>query len=601
MNEEFTNSINNLISQKDFLKAKELLTEAQKENPEDFFIQKNLGFCNVNLNSFEEAKDHFEKAIIINNKDATSWYYLGILKENMQNTDEAENAYLKVVELRPTFSDAYKNLSIIYMKKKDFNKALLYAQKANEYNPEDYQPYYILSSILINQNRNEEVIEILKKGLKIKPDHSNMNANIGGAYFELKDYDKALYYLNKAIEYDSKNAIAYNILTNYYIEKEDFNNAYMTAKIVYEIEPSDIFLVTLAMCASKAERYDDAIKYYKSLSVIHPEKQSYQINLAQAYMGMEDYTSAENILYRLYQLNPKSESIGMKLVECYRYNGNFQQAAAILKNMISRGSISTEVRYNYAIISAILNDFDTALDELKKVVKLDANNAVARKDLAVIYLLQNQIDFAKEEFEKAYEISPNSYSIIFEYANFLNQIQNFEKANELYEKAIVISDKQDPDILLYAAINLISMNEIDKAYEYLMLSDEKLPHNFETLANLGKVLFFMGKFEDSKNFCEQALEIKKHSETQNVYGACLMALNKYEYALQIFLDLYETNPSNITIMISITKCYYNLNDFDNALTVANKILEILPECNEIQDIVKQIEEKKEKKNESDTE
>ena len=341
-------------------------------------------------------------------------------------------------------------------------------------------------------------------------------------------------------------------------------------------------------------------KYYKSLSVLHPEKQSYQINLAQAYMGMGDYPAAENILYRLYQLNPKSESIGIKLVECYRYNGNFQQASSILKSMISRGSVSTEVRYDYAIISAMLNDFDTASDELKKVIKLDENNAVARKDLAVIYLLQNQLDYAKEEFEKAYEISPDSYSIIFEYANFLNQIQDFEKADELYEKAIAISDMQDPDILLYAAINLISMNKNDKAYEYLMLSNEKLPQNFETLANLGKVLFFMGKFEDSKNFCKQALEIKKHSETQNIYGACLMALNKYESALQVFLDLYESNPNNITIMISITKCYYNLGDYNNALTVANKILEILPECNDVREIVNQIEEKKEEKNESDT-
>ena len=428
-----------------------------------------------------------------------------------------------------------------------------------------------------------------------------MNANIGGAYLELKNYEKAYYYLNKAIEYDPNNAIAYNILTNYYIEKEDFENAYNTAKKVYEIEPSDIFLVTLAMCALKALYFKEAAKYYEALSVIHPEKQFYQINMAQAYMGMNDYASAEKILFRLYQLNPKSESIGLKLVECYRFRGNFAQAAIILKTMISRGSVSAEVRYDYAIISAMLNDYDTAMDELKKVIKLDENNAVARKDLAVIYLIRNQIDYAKEEFEKAYKIDPESYSIIFEYANFLNQVQEFEKANELYEKAIKISDKKDAELLLYAAINLISLNKQEKACEYLMLSDKLMPQNFDTLANLGKVLFYMGKFKDSKDFCKRALGIKKHSETQNIYGACLMALNEYEDALQIFLDLYEINPSNITIMLSIAKCYYSLKDFENANLIANKILEILPECEDAQNIINKLNKKEESKSESDKE
>ena len=116
-----------LINNKEFKKAKELLVSMDKEYPDAYEIKKNLGFCCVNLNLNNEAKAYFDKTVELNKEDATSWYYLGILNENLNLLDEAETAYLKVIELRETFSNAYKNLSILYMKKKDLNKLVEFA------------------------------------------------------------------------------------------------------------------------------------------------------------------------------------------------------------------------------------------------------------------------------------------------------------------------------------------------------------------------------------------------------------------------------------------------------------------------------------------
>ena len=48
-------------------------------------------------------------------------------------------------------------------------------------------------------------------------------------------------------------------------------------------------------------------------------------------------------------------------------------------------------------------------------------------------------------------------------------------------------------------------------------------------------------------------------------------------------------------MLSITKCYFELKDYDNALTIADKILAILPESEEAQNIVEKIQKEKDKK------
>ena len=560
-----------LINNKNFEKAKELLVSLDAQYPDKFEISKNLGLCYVNLNLYEKAKECFEKTVRLNESDATSWYYLGVLDENLGLIDDSEKAYLKVIELRETFPNTYKNLSILYMKKKDLNKAFQYALKAKELAPDDYQPYYILSSIFITQNKYQEIIDILIKGLELNPNHSNMQANIGGAYLELKQYDKAYDHLMKAIELNPENPIPYNSMVNYYIAKDDFKTAYQMALKVYELDPSEIFLVTLAMCAMKSEKFEDAVKYHKTLSVLHPEKQHFQTNLANAYIGMKDYQSAQDILFRLYQVNPKSETLGLKLVECYKATGHLPLAVSVLKKMISMGNVSPDIRYEYAILSASIDDYDTALDELKKVIKLEPSYAIAHKDLAVIYLLRNQLDYAKDEFETAYKCEPESYSIVYEYANYLNQVQDFEKSKEMYEKAIKLAEGKSSDVYLYAAINLISLNETEKAYEYLMKANESLPNNFEVLSNLGKVMFFMGKFEDSKEFCIRALKLNQNAETKNILATDYMSMNNFEEALQIFLELYQINPNNISLMMSITKCYYELKVYENSLTVANKI------------------------------
>lgn len=595
MIDEELNKVENLIAEKKFEEAKAFLLSLNDEALSDFDVQKNLGLCYVNLNNLKEAKQCFQNAVKINPEDATSWYYLGVLFENFDMIDEAEDAYLKVTQLREKFPDTYKNLSIIYMKKKMLDKAVEYAKKANELNPEDYQPYYILSSIMVTQGLPDKIIEILEIGLKLNPEHSNMHANIGGAYCSLHQYDKALKHLMKAIELDPKNTIAYNSLTNLYLAKEDFKNAYDVAKKAYELDSSDVFLVTLAMCSMKAEEYNDAVKYYSLLTVVHPEKQFFYVNLANAYIGKNDYASAQDILFKLYKTNPKSETIGLKLVDCCKASGNVIMAITVLKKMLSVGIINPEIRYEYAILSASVNDYDTALDELKKVVKLDYKNAIAHKDMAVIYLVQNQLDYARDEFEQAYSLDNTSFSIVFEYANYLNQVQDFVKSKDLYEKAIELSNGQIADVYLYAAINLISMNELDLAYKYLKQADKLLPDNYQTLANLGKVLFFMGKFKDSKDFCKRSLELKKDVETQNIYATSCMALNEFETALQIFLELFEANKNNVNLMVNITKCYYNLNDYDNALLIADKILAILPECDDAKKIIEDIQNKKDKK------
>ena len=64
----------------------------------------------------------------------------------MDDFNEAINAHKKVVELRPEFTDAYKALGVMYLKAGRFEDLEETINTALQYEKEDYQLYYILSS-----------------------------------------------------------------------------------------------------------------------------------------------------------------------------------------------------------------------------------------------------------------------------------------------------------------------------------------------------------------------------------------------------------------------------------------------------------------------
>ena len=60
--EEVLNKANELIAEKKFAEAKNVLEEYIKKSSEcDIEVHKNLGLCNVNLENYSEAKENFDK------------------------------------------------------------------------------------------------------------------------------------------------------------------------------------------------------------------------------------------------------------------------------------------------------------------------------------------------------------------------------------------------------------------------------------------------------------------------------------------------------------------------------------------------------------
>ena len=579
--------VKDLIAENSYNEAKKELTKYISEGHEnDLEVLKLMGLVNVNLQDYKSATTNFEKAIKISPKDATALFYLANCYDNLNRLSDAESYYIKVLEIRENYIDAYKNLCIICMKTGKENNAIEYAMKAKEIAPQDYTFDYLIGTAYVALKIYNKGIEYLEAALALNPEHFQIYNNLGTAYLLVGSREKAIDCYKKAIKIRPKDAISYYNIGSIYQIQNKHEQACDYFEKAYHLDNQENYLISLALSELKSMQLEKAAKHYKALAILHPEKDSFQYNLASCYELMRDFQSAINIMKLLLARNPKSITMAQKLANLYIETRNFRQAKDLYDSIILKASPSSEVLYQYAILSTQLYDTGTAEKIFKKVIKMNPENAVAHKDLGVIYLNQRLFDYAEDEFRIAMEIAPNDFDIIFEYANYLYSVSKYQEADKYYDKALAIKD--DVVAKSLQAINKIELNQLDNARELIESALTEQPEHEYIQFLAGRIYYSMEDYEKAKIYFIKSLEQNPDIETKNLLALCYYQLGEYDKALNIFKALLEKNSENISLLLNEAKCYEKMNETNKALEVLDKLTDIFPECEEAHEIIRRI-------------
>ena len=144
------------------------------------------------------------------------------------------------------------------------------------------------------------------------------------------------------------------------------------------------------------------------------------------------------------------------------------------------------------------------------------------------------------------------------------------------------------EALGFCALNKMLLGDIETANSQI---DHVMSHNVEDgfmCFVAGKIKFLQNDFETAKMYFIKSYELEKANDTEQMLGLCYFELGNYEQANGIFQHLLETNPMNINLLLNSAKCYEKMDDKDSALETLDKIVEILPECEEAQEMIRAI-------------
>mgnify|MGYP005992370701 CR=1 FL=1 len=280
---------------------------------------------------------------------------------------------------------------------------------------------------LIDANKNQEAINVLYENdfLASKPMYNQL---MGLGYKKLNDVTKAVYYLNKCIKQDSRNAVCYYLLGSTYIDKlnkiENFiskGSAALKAKKnllkAVEINPSHINARVLLS------------NFYMNSPVIvggstkNAKIQANEIVKYDAVMGTnllatialknKDYNSAENYYLKVLELDAKNQRIRYSLSSLYYEAKNYQNAFKFAEASIKQFPKFLQGYYQYAkIASTTKQNIELAIYYIQYFINNADENSFPKAHWAYYRLgllehLRGNKEDAKKAINSALKLKPS--------------------------------------------------------------------------------------------------------------------------------------------------------------------------------------------------
>lgn len=130
--------------------------------------------------------------------------------------------------------------------------------------------------------------------------------NIGSAFQIQQNHEEACKYFRKAVELDN--------------EDEGFQHCFSQSMV-------------------KIGQYKEAAEIYKSLLIMHPEKENYKFNLISCYEAMGEIQTAISMLEKIVYLNQKFILPAQKLASLYIKTNQLSKAKEIYDNILLKTSL----------------------------------------------------------------------------------------------------------------------------------------------------------------------------------------------------------------------------------------------------------------------
>ena len=231
-----------LFDKKKFDELLRLSNDLLNEFPNSILLQNIQGVVHTELKNYKLAKNLFMKVVNLKPKYTDGYYNLALVYSKLDQEDKAIENYIKVIKLDSNYFKAHNNLGNIYRKKGLNKKAIECYLSTLEINSNYKVAYYNLAGVLQfyilnveNKKINKYLLYLLKEKIIVRP--NSIAHNVLNGLFLNTDLKKNLSLVknkitNKDFDYILENLQENPLLmqfmkvcpiSDYYIEKKLVN------------------------------------------------------------------------------------------------------------------------------------------------------------------------------------------------------------------------------------------------------------------------------------------------------------------------------------------------------------------------------------------
>jgi tetratricopeptide (TPR) repeat protein len=469
-----------------------------------------LGLKYMEMEQFSNARKNFAQ-MLANAHTSENYYWMGEYYLNIDEVDSAMNMFTKGIEIDSKNGLNYAGLGEVFWIKKDTAEASkLFAQAINT-RKRDARVYYKIA--------------------------------LACSTHEIKNLDKALSMIDKAIIYDKLKPEYYLVRGDIYLLKGDGSNA--------------------------VTNYNEALK-------INPKYVKAYIKKGKLYIRVKNYNEALKLYNEGIALDPTYYPAYRERAELYFMAGHTQKGLEDYKIYMDNSDDNFETKLRYAKFIFKSKNYSEAIKYLSELQTINPNHPIINRLLGYAYCETGEYAKGLAAIQRFFDTWPSEKLLASDY-EYLGKLliksgKDTTAGVENIMKAVAIDDEN-----IYLLTELANMFQMAKRYreaiKYYELLNQKNKASATDYLNLGKCLYLIGDYSKSAEIFEKGAQLSPDAPNFYIWLARSLAKQDPDYEKGLVkvpcekylektsvLDESKRNKKELTEIYMYLGSYYCIKD-----------------------------------------
>ena len=335
-NEELYIQKANIYSKKDqHEKAIDVFKRAIEIADDSADLYSLIGMEYLFLDQYQEAKQNFKKCIELDVEDYSALYNIIYCFDFLDETMEAIEYLNSYLDRNPYSEVAWHQLGKQYVETKQFVKAVTAFDFAIISDDTFIGAYLEKAKVLEKLNRFEEAIENYKITIAIEGSTAYALIKIGYCYERLKNSDLALQHYYQAVEEDPALDRGWMRITKFFIAKKDYQKALFHINKAIDIDSDNAnYWLLFSTINERLLLLEEAERGYKRTLELGDYELSTWLSRGDILIKLGEYEAAKFNFVQALEYHPKSEELEYRLSGvCLKLNNTDAGYAHLLTAM----------------------------------------------------------------------------------------------------------------------------------------------------------------------------------------------------------------------------------------------------------------------------
>lgn len=350
-----------------------------------------------------------QNAPLADSPDPAQLFQAGQEALNQNRLAEAENDFRRIIAANPQVSGAYANLGVVYMRRKQWPKAL----------------------------------EMLGKAEHLTPQVPGIRLNIGLAYYRQNEFLKAIPLFESVVRDQPSALQPRHLLGLCYFFSERWRDAATTLEPLWSQENSQLsYLYVLSIAAHRAGLKDLDERATAQLVKTGDGSPEFHLFMGKAHLNLEQYDLAINEFQAAAQANPNLTFVHFNLGLAYVKKQDYEHAR---QEFLKDSAVEPDLAFNYdqlGDVYTLLQQDGKAEESYQAALRRDPRLINSYFGLAKTYQREKKYAQALKAIDSADKLDPARTDVHYVRGQILIHLGRKEEGRKELETSVRLDNER---------------------------------------------------------------------------------------------------------------------------------------------------------------